>query len=256
LFGTIHVLQKGQAWEAPQVADALAASQELWLEVPDPGDAAKAQTLMGQLGFDRTHPLSSKLSPDALTHLDSAAKALGVSDGEKAFEPMRPWLASVALENALIVHAGYDPESGVEATLLHDAQAAGKSIRGFETLEQQMHFFADMKPALELQLLQNTLQDFDEGPKKLTALIAAWLNGDEQAITRTMVDEVKQPFPALYRTILVDRNEAWAGAIAAMLKGSGVRFIAVGAAHLAGPDSVQAALERRAVHVERITAVH
>jgi uncharacterized protein YbaP (TraB family) len=252
LFGTIHLLRKGEAWEPPAVAAALAASQELWLEVPDPGDAQAAQTLMQQLGFDRTHPLSSKLPPGDLAHLDGAAKSLGIAEGEKAFEPMRPWLVSIALEDALVVHAGYDPQSGVETVLRRDAVAAGKSVRGFETLEQQLHFFADMNPALELQLLQNTLQDFDEGPQKLTSLVTAWRNGDDTAIARTMVDEIKGPFPALYRTILVGRNEAWADAIAAMLKGSGVRFVAVGAAHLAGPDSVQAALERRSVHVERI----
>src|SRR5271163_3154985 len=52
LFGTIHVLRKGQAWEPPAVAAALAKSQELWLEVPDPNNAQKARALMQQLGFD------------------------------------------------------------------------------------------------------------------------------------------------------------------------------------------------------------
>ena len=82
------------------------------------------------------------------------------------------------------------------------------------------------------------------------------MNGDEAAITHIMVDEVKRPFPNLYRTLLVDRNVAWAGAIAKMLQGSGVKFIAVGAAHLAGPDSVQAALERQGVAVERVAATN
>jgi uncharacterized protein YbaP (TraB family) len=36
-----------------------------------------------------------------------------------------------------------------------------------------------------------------------------------------------------------------------MLKGSGVQLIAVGAAHLAGPDSVQAQLAKRGIKVER-----
>jgi len=40
------------------------------------------------------------------------------------------------------------------------------------------------------------------------------------------------------------------------VRGSGVRFVAVGAAHLAGADSVQAALARRAIRVERIATTH
>jgi uncharacterized protein YbaP (TraB family) len=256
LFGTIHILHKGQAWEPQSVAAALAASNELWLEVPDPGNAGEAQALMQQFGFDRDHPLSTKLPRDTLAHVDAVAKTVGIAQGEAALEPMRPWLASVALEDALLVHAGFDPESGVDAMLLHEAVAAGKPVHGFETMAQQMHFFADMAPALEVQLLQNTLQDFDQGPQTLETMVTAWLAGDDAIITRTMVDEIKQPFPALYGTILVDRNEAFAAAIAGMLQGSGVRFVAVGAAHLAGPDSVQAALARRAIPVARVATTH
>jgi uncharacterized protein len=252
LFGTIHLLKKGQVWESPAIAAALAASQVIWLEVPDPDDQAEARKLTAQLGYDPQHPLSTKLPAPDLARLDAAAKSLGVNGGEKAFEPMRPWFVSVALEGALVAHAGYDPNSGVEQLLLHDESTVGKSIRGFETFEQQIHFFADMSPPLQIELLRNTLQDFAKGATQLDALVAAWIKGDDAAITRIMVDEVKRPFPNLYRTILVDRNVAWAGAIAKMLRGSGVTFVAVGAAHLAGPDSVQAALERQGIAVERV----
>ena len=252
LFGTIHLLRKGQAWETPAIAAALSKSRELWLEVPDPNNAQEAKAAIQQLGFDPAHPLSSKLPPEMVMHVDTAAKSLGIPQGEKAFEPMRPWLVTLALGNALVVRAGYDPASGVENALLRDPAAAGKPVHGFETLEQQMHFFADMKPAVERQLLENTLEDLDRGPEQLSSLIDAWLSGDDAAITRLFVDEIKQPFPALYRALLVDRNEAWAAKIATLLRGSGVRFVAVGAAHLAGPDSVQVALARRGVHVERI----
>lgn len=256
LFGTIHVLRPNQNWRTPAIANALAASEELWLELPDPGNAQEAQALMAQLGFDREHPLSSKLTSSDLARLDAAAKAIGMAGGETALEPMRPWLAAVALEDGIIARAGYDPGSGVEQLLLRDAVAAGKSIHGFETMGQQMRFFADMSPALEREMLENTLQDFDQGPAKLDALIDAWLKGDDEAITRSMVDEVKKPFPALYRVLLVDRNEAWADAIVAMLKRPGTRFIAVGAAHLSGSESVQTALERRGIHVARIGSQH
>ncbi len=252
LFGTIHLLKKNQVWESRVIAEALASSQELWLEVPDPDDQAEARKLTAQLGYDPQHPLSSKLSPPDLARLDVVAKSLGVKEGEKAFEPMRPWFVSVALEGALVAHAGYDPNRGVEQLLLHDESIVGKPILGFETFAQQMHFFGDMSTPLEIELLKNTLQDFSKGTTQLDALVDAWLNGDEAAITRIMIDEVKHPFPDLYRKILVDRNTAWAGAISKMLQGSGVKFVAVGAAHLAGSDSVQAALERRGIAVERI----
>lgn len=252
LFGTVHVLKKDSVWEAPAIAKALAASQELWLEIPDPGNADEAQALTRQLGLDLQHPLSAKLPPPVLAHLDAAAKSAGLPQGEQTLEPMRPWLAAVALEEALVAHAGYDPRSGVEPQLLSQTAAAGKPVRGFETMAQQLHFFADLDPAVELQLLEDALQEYDHGTQELDTLVDAWLSGDEAAIARTTIDELRTPFPALYRTIFVQRNAAWAATIAEMLRGTGVRFVAVGAGHLAGPDSVQAALQRHGITVVRV----
>ena len=52
-----------------------------------------------------------------------------------------------------------------------------------------------------------------------------------------------------YDALLVRRNANWAGQIETLLKGSGTAFIVVGAAHLAGADSVQSMLEARGVDV-------
>lgn len=254
LFGTIHILPKDRAWRSPTIANALASSRELWLEAADLGDTRNMQKLVEQTGFDALHPLSTKLSEADLARVDSVAKTLGIAAGERALEPMRPWLVSVTLAREFLVHAGFDPENGVEQVLLRDRSLRGKPVHGFETAEQQVHFFADLAPALETGLLENMLQDFDEGPAKFDALIDGWMKGDDTAITRLVVDELKGPFPQLYELIFVARNARWADEIEDMLKHPGVRFVAVGAGHLAGPDSVQNALERRGVRVERVNA--
>jgi uncharacterized protein len=251
LFGTIHILKKYSPWRSPEIMRALAQSEELWLEIPDPGNR-DVLTQARQLGLDPRHPLSSKISAPQRAHLDAAAKAAGMQEGEKALEPMRPWLAAVVLADAMIVHAGYDPEGGVDIQLRHQAVAARKAVRGFETASQQLHFLADMAPAVELQLLLSTLQDLDEGPQALDVLVDAWKRGDDAEIARTMIDPMRTLFPALYRVLLLQRNEAWADVIGQMVEGSGIKFVAVGAAHLAGPDSVLTALKRRGIEVERV----
>jgi uncharacterized protein YbaP (TraB family) len=63
---------------------------------------------------------------------------------------------------------------------------------------------------------------------------------------------MKESAPGVYKAILVDRNTDWANQIETLLEGSGTAFIAVGAAHLAGDDSVQAMLTQRGVDVERV----
>jgi uncharacterized protein YbaP (TraB family) len=252
LFGTVHALKQNLAWETPVIARALAASRTLWLEIPHPRDTQEAQRLAQSLGVDPQHPLSTVLPPPLLAELDQAARRAGLPQGEKALEPMRPWLAAVALEDALLIHAGYNPASGVEATLLRQAKAAGKPVRGFESMAQQLHFFADLPSALQRQMLENMLNEFDRGTDELDGLVAAWMSGDEPAIAHAMIDEVRGPFPALYRVLFVKRNEAWAQSIAHMAQGTGTTFIAVGAGHLAGPDGVPALLKRRGFTAERV----
>lgn len=256
LFGTIHLLQQDQDWESPALKEALGASQELWLEVPDFEDTATARRLVTQLGFDTGHPLSTILPPKELARLQSAASAAGLPQGEATLESMRPWLAAVTLADAQILHAGYDPSAGVEHTLLQAWSGTHKPIRGFETLEQQMHFFADMPQRLQQDVLENTLDEFDEGIPKLNATVVAWMKGDQATIRRLIVDELRKPFPDLYRTLIVTRNEHWAESIDGMLKTRGVRFIAVGAGHLTGPDSVQEKLSARGIQVQVVPADH
>lgn len=65
---------------------------------------------------------------------------------------------------------------------------------------------------------------------------------------------MKRETPALYQRLLVQRNARWASRIKAMLDTPGTVFIAVGAAHLAGPDSVQAQLQKLGINSARVPA--
>ena len=71
------------------------------------------------------------------------------------------------------------------------------------------------------------------------------------ALERVAVEDMKRESPAVYEALLVKRNTDWADQIQTLLAGSGTTFIAVGAAHLAGEDSVQELLEARGVEVAR-----
>lgn len=252
LFGTIHILQQGGDWQSPEIAKAFAASGELWLEIPNADDQAGATGLIQEYGFDREHPLSTKLSPQDRAKLDAAVKVAQLPRGEAALEPMSPWLAALTLDDALLIHSGYDLNSGVEHVLEQQAAQQQKPVFGFETLDQQIRMFADLSPELQVEMLENSLDDFQSGPQQLGALVDAWMKDDQATLAKLMVDEIKIPLPALYQVLLVSRNEAWADAIEGLLKKPGVRFVAVGAGHLTGPDSVQAALERRGTPVEAV----
>jgi uncharacterized protein YbaP (TraB family) len=249
LLGTVHVLRPDTVWRSPAIDRAMAEADALWIEV-EADDPAAMQPLVRKYGLDPANPLSGKLTPEQKARLDAAAAGMGASGA--ALEPLRPWLAGLTLSIGPLVKAGYDPASGVESKLKAAARDAGKPIRTLETLEQQIGFFADLPPAVELAFLLSALDDMDSGPAMLDALVAAWSAGDMEALNELLVSEMAADYPELYQALLVRRNKDWAGQIQTLLGGKGVSVIAVGAAHLVGDDSVQAQLLARDIAVERL----
>jgi uncharacterized protein YbaP (TraB family) len=252
LFGTVHLLKRETAWRSQKVDRALAESQEVWFELAEAGDEAAsakvAAELLPRLGVDTARPLSSKLTEADRARLAAAAAGLGLPVAQ--LEPMRPWLAALTLALIPITKAGYDPNNGVDKLIATAARAQNKPVRGLETMEQQFRFFADLPPEVEMQVLREAIDDVERGPQVLDQLSAAWAAGDEKAFERLFVDELRDS-PELYRVLIDQRNEAWAETIKQRMDGSGVSFVAVGAGHLTGPDSVQAKLARRGIRAER-----
>ena len=252
LFGTFHALKDATKWRTPKVDAALRSSSTLWLELADigtPASEAAALPLIQRYGLDPARPLSSKLTAAENAKLAAAAGKVGVDPAQ--LQPLRPWLAALQLSLAPLMKAGYDPKLGVDNLLASTARAEGKPIRGFETSEQQLRFFADLSPELEKQMLMSTLEDVDQGPAMIDRMSEAWSRGDLRTLEREMVADLKNETPAFYKVVLADRNTAWAKALKEHLKGSGSTFVAVGAGHLVGPDSVQAELAELGVRAER-----
>ena len=109
---------------------------------------------------------------------------------------------------------------------------------------------AELPETDQIAFLEETLGDAEKGVALLDKLATAWLAGDTETIGHILVDELKTKSPALYDKLVVQRNVRWAGKIAEIVKSPGVRQIAVGAAHLAGPDSLQVQLAKRGIKVE------
>jgi uncharacterized protein YbaP (TraB family) len=250
LFGTFHLMRRDIAWYSPKVQKAFEDSQELWLEIRDVDDPKAIQPLLKKYGYDPAHPLSGKLEADDRALLAKDAASAGMSEAQ--LEPMRPWLAALLLSMAPVQKAGYGADNGVDLALKGKAVARGEPVEAFETTEQQLRYFADLPAPVEINYLHQTLKEFDLDLKELDEAAGAWAKGDVEGIDRVLMADMRTETPALYDILLKKRNEAMADQIAARLAKGGTVFVAVGAGHLTGPDSIQAALERRGVEVKRL----
>ena len=82
-------------------------------------------------------------------------------------------------------------------------------------------------------------------------MLAAWLRGDVDNIARTFNNE-ESLSKELREALLHRRNAAWAQWLEQRLKQPGTVFVAVGAGHLAGADSVQEILKAKGMPTTRV----
>jgi hypothetical protein len=66
-----------------------------------------------------------------------------------------------------------------------------------------------------------------------------------------MLAQLRQASPDTYRMMFTERNERWADWIRARMQQPGTLFVAVGAGHLAGPDSLLVQLAERGIPSQR-----
>jgi uncharacterized protein YbaP (TraB family) len=249
LIGTMHLLRHETEWNADKVTKAVTESTELWLEMADIDDQASMAPLIAEYGVDQGKTLSSKLNARQKEKLAKLAAAYSVPLA--SLEPMKPWMAALMFTVLPLQKAGYDPDAGIDRLLRAQAEKEGDKIYGFETAREQIRFFSELPESDQIAFLEETLGDAEKGMAQLEKLARAWMDGDNETIGNVLVNEFKKEAPAVYEKFLVQRNIAWSETIAGILKRSGVQQIAVGAAHLAGPDSLQVQLAKRGIKVER-----
>ena len=167
---------------------------------------------------------------------------------------MRPWCLSAMLVVLPMMHGGYSSASGADLNVRSVFTNAHKPVHGFETMDQQLHFLADMPEAVQVAQLHRLLTSTGSSSTSTAAiddLVALWYNGDVDRIA-SVADAYSKLDPTVSNTILVQRNANFAKQIADMLQQPGVSFVAVGALHFAGAQSVLADLEKLGYNARRI----
>ncbi|OYX36410.1 MAG: hypothetical protein B7Y99_01315 [Caulobacterales bacterium 32-69-10] len=249
LFGSVHLLNPGQAWQTPRLREDLARAGQVWFEIPLDAEARAAAGPLTQaksrLPAGKT--LSSYLSPKGRERLARVAGKLGLPPA--ALEPLRPWFVETTLTIVHLQSRGATQGDGVEETLAAQAPADAQR-RAFETMEEQIGWLAGASAKEQAASLEETLRQIEEEPEAFDRLQQAWVDGDTATIVREGVEPLRTVTPKLYRRLVVDRNRRWVEQIERLLKTPDRAFIVVGVGHLVGPDSVPAMLRRRGVAVE------
>jgi uncharacterized protein len=250
LFGTIHLLPKGVEWRTPAFEAAFAAADELVVEVALGADpTVAAQTMMAMGLAEGLPPLVERVPEEHRATLRRAIAESGVP--EAVLDRMRTWTAGLTLAAAAFQRLGLQGEFGADQGLTRSAGEAGKPVVGLETVEEQFGFFAGLSEESQRAFLIAAAQESADIEAQFKAMLDAWLRGDTAAIAVTFDSEL-MAHPELYGALMTERNRRWADWLARRLDRPGTAFVAVGAGHLAGRDSVQDMLRAKGLRVERV----
>ena len=249
LFGTFH-LHDGRPWFNDEVKAAFDSADELVVEAVLPDDPSEIAPLVVRYAVDpEGRKLADRLTPEHNAALTEAVSGLGLPAA--TFDPLEPWFVSMSLTTLLSQRMGISAEHGVETVLIRAARERDIPISELEGLEWQIRLFDGMPEEQQLAQLRQTLDSLDMLEESLAPMIAAWSAGDAEALHDQLVTHGEED-PGLQRLLFTDRNRTWAEWIRRRLERPGTVFLAVGAGHLAGSDSVQAVLREQGISAERV----
>jgi hypothetical protein len=224
IFGTFHALDGRSQWFGNQVQEAFEHSDELVLETLVPEGPQP-----GQL----TPPLRAPSVTPSASFL--ATTRLAINAGQSQ---------------------GMQVGNGADMVLRRVAEAEGKPVEGLETLQLQLDMFNHMPASAAAAPQPRPGQPVESGSmdglsKAMGEMQSAWKRGDQSVFVR-MLAQLRQASPDTYRMMFTDRNERWADWIRARMQSPGTVFVAVGAGHLAGPDSLLVRLAERGIPSQRV----
>lgn len=251
IFGTVHVMSPEVQWRTARIEKAFRAADVVWFEAPTDGPDVEREIglLVQQLGVNPPGvKLSSLLTAEESTRLARVARSVDVDPA--ALDRTRPWLAGLQLSVAALVKQGAALDSGVENVLELDVARLGKKTAYFETVAQQMHFFADLSPEAEKRFLVTTLRQIEEDADQTKVMDDLWSTGRVDELGKLLDAQIDEAGPEVADAVIHNRNAAWATQIDTMMKGRGKIFIAVGTAHLTGDRGVPALLRAKGYEVE------
>lgn len=254
LFGTVHALDGKGDWLNDEVKDSFDKSSELVMEIITPEDQAALLPLLQKYAMETNgKTLTSRLSAKHQALYSERLTSMGLP--ATAFDTFKPFFAAMTLTVLDMQKLGIDPEQGAEKVLTKAAKAKGMKIGEVESIEQQFQMLGSLSEADQVKMLESTLEEQEKSKETITKLIAAWGKGDHETVG-TLMNDGEKDSKALYELLLVNRNKNWAEWIDKRLDQPGTVFMAVGAGHLAGPDSVQKFLKDRGIKTDRVHPAH
>lgn len=262
LLGTIHLTDPRVLGMPKGATEAHAAARVIVIESDEILDETKAATALlarpELTMFTDGSTISDLLSPEEAAQLAEGLKSRGIA--LPLVERMKPWMIAsfVSLPPCEFTRKA-EGASFLDKKIAEDALAAGKPVKGLETLAEQLEAMAALPVRFHLDALNETLALGRKMDDAVETMIGLYLKGDVGMIMPVLESLSPEKnggdgsYAAFEQRIILDRNAVMAERALPMLAEGGA-FIAVGALHLPGEQGVIALLRKAGYKVTPVTA--
>lgn len=158
-----------------------------------------------------------------------------------------PAMWSSLWTSALVEECGYDGTMGTDRLLLGYAAEHNMRIDEIETAKEQYEVEAGISPALQMLILNQTLElTTDETKEQFDTLYDAWRTADMDTLKQlaeeeggdALPEELADEYYAYYLAMYTKRQEKMARYVESQLSAGNKTFVVVGAMHYAAPPDI------------------
>lgn len=245
MLGTIHALPDGTRWRTTAIARIIDTADVLVVEIGELKGRDEGPSIYFSLAQSPgLPPLDTRLPPELRPQLAAMLERGGMEPED--FKVDETWAAAIALAR---IDATGDPANGVDRALIDAFD--GRPVRELEGLRGQLSIFDRLPESAQAAMLAAVVRESEATRKDPARLQRAWLAGDAATIEQSTREGFLAD-PVLHEALLAGRNRRWAAQIAPLLKATPRPLIAVGTAHLVGPEGLAALLEAQGYRLRRL----
>lgn len=263
LIGTYHLYDPRMEPLADRLEPVIAGAEALFVEAT----GAEVDRLQAEIARNpaRLFLTTGPTLPEALPEADwQRLSAEFTARGIPAFlgSKFRPWYVAVLLAMpACLLEGGKTPREGLDRLLMDRAGGAGVPTHALEPWDTALGLFDALPFDRQIDMLRASLPLAGQAEDALATLEEAFFREEHRLIWEysrlvalaapgTDATAMAEDFALMEEALLAGRNRAWLNRLLPEAEGRRVA-VAVGAAHLSGPDGLLQMLAERGFALER-----
>jgi len=250
LLGSVHLLRHSDFPLDPALDAAYERTDLLVTELDlNAADPIETQALINRIGRISNGDLEDWMG--AIDYRRAHELAADMEVDLDRLRGLKPWLAAITILQLQLARLGFSPDLGIDFYFAGRAKSDGKPVLGLETMEFQLEQFDSLSQQRQSEFLLQSLEEAEDIPGDIEAMVKAWKSGDAAALSRVL-EEGFTGYPELYERLVKNRNSNWLPHLLELLNGDKDVLVVVGALHLVGTGSVIEMLEQRGFAAQQL----